>query len=315
MLQLSKLDPDRLRIHLVFLKDFLRPRFPEPKRSKNPQGAKRKWSRWLVVALALIGAEQDYTWQQFTDLLSDVEEVLIEFGAKGAPKKTSLYNAWKSIPANQIKSLTTQTARFMVDQGEDSAIDSTGFLLKTGDIWRFVKYQGTELKRSSKKFFKFHIMVSTSTKTIMGVEWSKSPEHDYQIGLKLIPKIGKRLFSRIIRNYGDKAYTGDKMAQKLLEMGVRHIVEPKSNAIYHGTDTARDRSIRLYQRSSGLWKYSNKHGQKSAVEQVFGEIKIKKNGINSRNKKLFKKQVLLQFFMFNLAKLMEPENFGRWEFL
>jgi len=119
------------------------------------------------------------------------------------------------------------------------------------------------------------------------------------------------MFSKITRNYGDKAYTGGKIVDELADFGVRHVVEPKSNSVDHGTDSARDRSVRLYLRSPGLWKYSNRHNRKSAVEQVFGEIKIKKNGMNSRKRSLLKKQVLLQFFMYNLAKAVEIDNFGR----
>lgn len=311
MLQILKLDPDRFRLHLALLKDLFEPRFPEPKKSKNPQGAPRKWPRWLIVALGLIGAVLDFTWQQYTEYLAEIEEVLLDFGAVSAPKKTSLYNAWRSVPSGQIKSLTTQVSRLLVEPGEDSAIDSSGFLLKVGSIWIFIKYRRSELKRSSKRFFKFHIVVSTRTKAVLGVEWSKSPEHDYPVGRKLIKKIGKRMFSNITRNYGDKAYTGSKMTDDLDDFGVRHVVEPKSNAVDHRSDSARDRSVRLYKKSPGLWKYTNRHNRKTAVEQVFGEVKIRKNGMNSRKRSLLKKQVLLQFFMYNLAKAVEIENFGR----
>lgn len=112
-----------------------------------------------------------------------------------------MHNAWQSVLDSLIKILTTHAARFLAESGADTAIDSSGFLFKTGDIWKIVKYKSTVLKRSSKKFLKFHIMVSTSTKVILGVEWSKSPDHDYQIGRKLIPKVGKRMFSKITRNY------------------------------------------------------------------------------------------------------------------
>lgn len=308
MSKLIKLDPDNFQQELSLLKNLFEARFPEPKRCKNPQGAPRKWPRWLIMSLGLLGASLDFTWQEYTLQLKKIESTLIKFGAVEAPKKTSLYNAWKSLSPHQIKSLTTQVARILILPDEDSAIDSSGFILKVGSIWRYIKYKSSELKRSSKRFYKFHIIISTKSKTVLAVDWSKSPEHDYPEGRKLIKKVGKRLFSKINRNFGDKAYNGKPFTDDLAELGVRHIVEPKSNAVDHGTDSARDRSLRLYQNSPGLWKYTFKHGRKSAVEQVFGEIKVGNNALNSRKRHLLKKQILLQFLLYNLDKAVELEN-------
>jgi hypothetical protein len=306
--KLVKLDPDNFQKELSLLKNLFKARFPEPKRPLNPQGAPRKWPRWLIMTLGLLGASFDFTWQEYTLQLKKIEEILVKFGAVEAPKKTSLYNAWKSLSPHQIKSLTTQVARILILPDEDTAIDSSGFILKVGSIWRYIKYKRSELKRSSKRFYKFHIIISTKSKTILAVDWSKSPEHDYPEGRKLIKKVGRRLFSKINRNYGDKAYNGKPFTNDLAELGVRHIVEPKSNAVDRGTDTVRDRSLRLYRNSPGLWKYTFKHGRKSAVEQVFGEIKIRNNTLNSRKRHLLKKQILLQFLLYNLDKAMELEN-------
>ncbi len=308
MTKLVKLDPDNFQKELSLLKNLFQARFPEPKKSLNPQGAPRKWPRWLIITLGLLGASLDFTWHEYTLQLKKIEQILIKFGAVEAPKKTSLYNAWKSLSPHQIKSLTTQVARILILPDEDTAIDSSGFILKVGSIWRFIKYQSSELKRSSKRFYKFHIIISTKSKTILAVNWSKSPEHDYPEGRKLIKRVGIRLFSKINRNFGDKAYNGKPFTDDLAQLGVRHIVEPKSNAVDHGIDTARDRSLRLYQNSPGLWKHTFKHGRKSAVEQVFGEIKVRNNCLNSRKRHLLKKQILLQFLLYNLDKAMELEN-------
>ncbi len=308
MTKIIKLDPDSFHNHLSLLKHLFESRFPDPKKSSNPQGAPRKWPKWLIISLGLLGAVLDFTWQEYTRQLKQIENILIEFGAIEAPGKTSLYNAWKSLSPGQIKSLNTQMARLLIQDGEDSAMDSSGFLLKVGSIWRFIKYSSSELKRSSKRFFKFHIVVSTKSKAILAVEWSKSPDHDYPIGRKLVKKVGQRLLSKITRNYGDKAYTGSDLENDLAKHKVQHIVEPKSNSVNHGTNSVRDRSVRLYQNSPDLWKYTFKHGRKSAVEQVFGEIKIGKSGINSRKRHLLKKQVLLHFLVYNLDKAVKLEN-------
>lgn len=308
MLKLVKLDPDNFQKELSLLKNLFNARFPEPKKSKNPQGAPRKWPRWLIMCLGLLGASLEFTWQEYALQLKRIEPILMEFGAVAAPKKTSLYSAWKSLPPQQIKSLVTQVARILIQSDEDTAIDSSGFLLKVGSIWRYVKYKSSEIKRSSKRFYKFHIIISTKSKTVLAVDWSKSPEHDYPEGRKLIKKVGARLFSKINRNFGDKAYNGKPLTDDLADLGVRHIVEPKSNAVDHGTDTPRDRGLRLYKNSPGLWKHTFKHGRKSAVEQVFGEIKLGNRNLNSRKRNLLKKEILLQFLLYNLAKAVELEN-------
>ena len=308
MTKLIKLDPDNFEKELSLLKNLFRSRFPDPKRSENPQGAPRKWPRWLIICLGLLRASLDFTWEEYTLQLKKIESVLIQFGAVEAPKKTSLYNAWQSLTPRQIKSLTTQIARILILSEEDTAIDSSGFILKVGSIWRYIKYSSSELKRSSKRFYKFHIIISTQSKAILAVDWSKSPEHDYPEGRKLIKKVGSRIFSKINRNFGDKAYNGKPFEADLRDFGVRHIVEPKSNAVDHGTDTPRDRSLRLYKNSPGLWKYTFKHGRKSAVEQVFGEVKLENTHLNSRKRYLLKKEILLQFLLYNLAKAVEMEN-------
>jgi len=308
VIKLVKLDPDKFQKELSLLKNLFKARFPEPKKSSNPQGAPRKWPRWLIMALGMLGASLDFTWLEYSLQLKKIEAVLLKFGAIEAPKKTSLYNAWRSLTPRQIKSLTTQTARLLVQDGEDTAIDSSGFLLKFGGIWILVKYKRSELKRSSKRFYKFHMLVSTKTKAIIAINWSKSPNHDFPEGRKLLKQAGKRIFSKINRNYGDKAYIGKDMRDDLTNFGVRHIVEPKSNAVDHGTDTSIDRSLRLYKNSPALWKYTYKHGRKSAVEQVFGEIKIRNNCLNSRKRHLLKKQILLQFLLYNLDKAVKLEN-------
>lgn len=79
------------------------------------------------MAFVLVSADQDFTKLQYTDLLSEVDEVLIEFGAFLVPKKTSIYNTWRSVRYRQIKTLTIQAAKFLIESGEESVIESSGF--------------------------------------------------------------------------------------------------------------------------------------------------------------------------------------------
>ena len=226
------------------------------------------------------------------------------------PAKTTLYNAAYDVPPKQIRSLTTQIGKILVEEPINVSVDSSGFLLKLGSLWKTVKYTGTRFKRTSKMFYKVHIVVDTATKTILAVNWSKSPDHDFPISLKLVKQLGKRMLTKMTRFFGDKAYGGSDLRDSLANAGVNLIVEPKTNAVDSGNNTVRDRQVRLYQTSPNLWKHTFKHGRKSVVESVFSEIKLKMR-FKARKRVILKRQLLLQFFMFNLNLWLDSQKLRR----
>ena len=305
ILAITAIDQAKLRLLFEFLKPLFKKRFPDAPITKY--GPKRKFSRWLLVFLGLLGAHVDMSWQYYVEELQAMKEMILSFNCAEDPQikvnklpaKTTLYNAAYEVPPGQIKSLTTQIARILVDSPTNVSVDSSGFLLKLGSIWRNVKYTGTRFKRTSRIFYKIHIVIDTATKTILALNWSKSSDHDFPIALKLLKQLGKRLLTKINRFFGDKAYTGSDLRDPLEEADVKLIVEPKSNAVESGNNTSRDRQVRLYQSSPKLWKSTFSHGQKSVVESVFSEIKLKMR-YKARKRKILKRQVLLQFLMFNL---------------
>jgi len=284
---------------------LFRQRFPDQKATKF--GPKRKYSRWLLVFLGFLGAHVDMSWQEYVDNLQGMKEMILFFNQPETadievtklPAKTTLYNAAYEVPPAQIMSLTTQIARILVVEPTDVSVDSSGFLLKLGSLWKTVKYTGTSFKRTSKIFYKIHIVVDTTTKTVLALNWSKSPSHDFPIALKLVRQLGKRMLTKVVRFFGDKAYNGLDLRELLEKVDVDLIVEPKSNAVDSGKNTMRDRQVRLYQTSPALWKHTFKHGRKSVVESVFSEIKLKMR-FKARKRVILKRQLLLQFLMFNL---------------
>ncbi len=307
MLKILQIDQAKLDNSLTLIKDLIKPRFPEPKQPDNPQGAPRKWPRWLIVALALFQVGLPFSWREYTDQIERCEPVLQAHGAVEAPSMSSIYKQWRMIPRKQIENLVNLVGKTMSPDPKDTAVDSTGFLFKGGSVWLLLKWAVKKLKKTSRIFYKAHIIVDLKSEVVLGVRLSKSPDHDLKHGVKLIFGIGKFLLTKIKRIYGDKAYTDGDLESDLQEYDVQMIVEPKSNAVDHGNDDFHDRSVRLYKNSPSLWKYTHSHGQKSVIEKIMGKIKMQPIPITARLAKTKKKQLCVRFFVYNWNKLLEME--------
>ncbi len=306
MLKILQIDQAKLDNSLTLIKDLIEPRFPETPKSENPQGAKRKWPRWLIVAIALFQPCLPYSWREYADQIKQCEPVLQAHGAKEAPAYSTIYKEWRSIPRQQIENLIRLIGTVLCPNPDDTAIDSTGFLFKAGSVWILLKWAVRKLKKTSRIFYKAHVLVEVKKKVILGVRLSKSPEHDLTVGIKLIFSLGKRLLAKIRRLYGDKAYTDSRLAIELeTDFGVQMVVEPRSNAVDHGTNSSQDRNVRLYHNSPELWKYTHSHGQKSTVERIIGVVKQYPMAMTARLNITKKKQLVMRYFVYNFNLLLE----------
>ncbi len=308
MLNIKSIDAALLRFFLSLIKDMLIDRFPEPIRSENPQGAKRKWPRWLIVALALLKNSLDYSWRSFPDQLLQHEAILADFGAIQVPHFTSIYNAWTSIPISQLENLVKLTGKILSSDSEDVAFDSSGFLFKGGSVWILLKWGKKKLKKTSRAFYKAHIAVDVKSTAVLSVKLSKSMTHDVKIAWKLIKSMGSNVVSKLRRIYGDKAYNDKKLREYLISKSVNLIVEPKKNATDKGTNDFQDKNLRLYRRSPNLWKSTHNYNQKTFVELVFGTVKSKPIPLSAKLAKNKKKQLIMKFFVYNFNMLLETEN-------
>ena len=97
MLKILIISSTKLDSSLSLMKDLIKPRFPEKPLPKNPQGAKRLWDRWLIVALALIKQCLSYSWREYTDMIKECEDILTKYGAVKAPSMSTIYNEWNNI--------------------------------------------------------------------------------------------------------------------------------------------------------------------------------------------------------------------------
>lgn len=310
--ELMTISPTTLESILAFLKPYLERSFPEPPEPESNRGAPRKYSRWLVIALGIIGSITKYSWEEYVDQLQPLAGLINDFNsykAEDIPAKTTVYNGYRKISASKIKSLTAQFGKEVAEL-DRVAIDSSGFKLRLGKIWNLISYEAGKLKRTSKIFYKFHIIVDTATKSILAVNWSKSPDHDYPVGNKLVRKLGSRVLDGIRYLFGDKAYEGPELRSYLKQSNIRLLVEPKINAVDNGQNSDRDRDVRLSQNSMNLWKNTFNYGRKQIVENVFGEIKDQLE-LNSRNRTILKRQLLLHFLMYNVNICLEAHKIGR----
>ena len=307
MLDLLTIHPTKLKVTLETLKPLVRPRFPEQPKPEGPGGRPRQWPRWLIIALALIGASLNWSWAKYTEELRACEQVLQDLGAKGAPRKTSLFNAWRSISETQLIHQTTQLGKLLVPAPEGVAIDSTGFVMKGGTLWRVVKWSKSLLKRTSKLFYKAHIIVDTASHVVLSLALSPAHRHDVKRTGRLLKTLGKRLLKPINWLFGDKAYHDQKFENYLVEQDIRPVIEPKSNFVDHGTNSARDRSVRLYLSSPELWKKTFRVGLKAAVEHVFGFIKLGFVPLRERLPLQKRKRLLLYFFQYNFRLYLHSD--------
>ncbi len=308
MLKITSIDAAQLRLFLSLIKDMLESRFPEPKKSKHPQGAKRKWPHWLIVSLALLQNSLSYSWRDFTEHLQQHRSILTEFGADKVPSTTSIYSAWRSIPSPQLENLVALIGKTLSPRPQNVALDSSGFLFKGGSVWILLKWAKRKLKKTSRAFYKVHIATDVNSAAVLAIKLSKAPTHDIKIAWRLIKSLGLRCLSTLKRIYGDKAYTDITLHNHLERYSVQLIVEPRSNATDKGTNSSHDKSLRLYHNSPELWKLTHNHGQKAIVERAFGSVKSTPIPLNARLAKNKRKQLIMKFFVYNFNMLLELEN-------
>ena len=103
--------------------------------------------------------------------------------------------------------------------------------------------------------------------------------------------------------FGDEAYHDKQLPVNLLDRGVEPIVEPKKNFNLSQRNGFLERSLRLYQKSTGLWNHTFRYHKKMAVEHVFGLVKLRTSPLRSHKLKNKNKNVLTAFLLYNNLNL------------
>ena len=158
--------PGKLLRVLRTLKSFLQDRFVERYRPLGAVGRRRIARRWVLVALALVGVSNGLTWRALAVELERCKYVLIRFGVFQVPSKSSLHAVWLAIREEQLENLIKRIGASIAPHPRTIAMDSTGFMLKGGSVWRLLKWNISTLKKTSRLFWKVHILVDTDTQAV-----------------------------------------------------------------------------------------------------------------------------------------------------
>ena len=173
---LQTFNPHVLKQFLQINESFLRPKFPEPRKSSRlNKGRPRIGPRWVIVALSILGRLQNISWRNMPDQFSSCQFLINEGYLKNIPRKSTFHATWNSI---QIKSLESWTRRlgYTIAKQSDYALacDSTGFKRVGSSLWGYLKWVPTRLSKTSKIFVKAHICISLPSRAIIAICFSRS---------------------------------------------------------------------------------------------------------------------------------------------
>lgn len=232
-----QINPYKLKIFLLTLQDFLMRKYPEPEISEI--GRKRIGPRWVIIAISIICRNENIAWREVPSMLSTCEFLIEEGYLTKIPSWEKFYQEWSKVRVDSLERFIIQLGTKITNQANkdkfDVAVDSTGFGVFGGSIWRFLKWSKSRVKKTSKLFRKIHIAISLPSRSIISIARSKSIDHDSVIFSKLWKNIPKRLISRIRRMYLDAAYWDEKIIGLLVQEEITPVIPP--NSIDHGTSS------------------------------------------------------------------------------
>lgn len=302
-----QINPYKLRIFLITLQDFLMRKYSD--RKKSNIGRKRIGPRWVFIALALVCRSENIAWRNVPSMLSTCEFLIEEGYLIRIPSWQKFYLEWNKVKADGLERFIIQLGTKITNSTKleefDVAVDSSGFAIYGGSVWRFLKWSKSQVKKTSKLFRKVHIAISLPKRAIISIARSKSINHDSVIFSKLWKKLPKRLISKIRRIYLDGAYWDEKIIGLLNQEKIIPIIPPKSNSIDHGTNSQQDQIVRAMKNYPGLYKFNMKSEWRASVEHVFGLIKLRPLRMTERKEKSRAKALLLPFLCYNFVLYLQ----------
>lgn len=297
---LQKFDPQVVHAFLILLKTFARRRFPEPRKTST-KGAPRCGKRWVLVLLCLLGRKENVRWRDLPKKL-DLCTFLVEDGyVNKIPSKSTFHRVWQGVELSSLESLIRGIGYKVAKTVGDTcfAVDSSGFKVILGSIWRLLKWDKKKLKKTSSIFKKVHMGVSLPSRAIVTITTSPPTTHDSKALGTLLKDLYKRLRDKYDRMYGDSAYWAENIFQWLQKQDIFPVITPKSNYVDHGTDSLHDLLVRAHDHYSGLFKRNHHPEFREAVEHVFGLIKLQLLSVSDRKEKNQLKSLLSPFIWYN----------------
>lgn len=274
---LQTFNPQVLKQFLQINESFLRPKFPEPRKSsKLNNGRPRIGPRWVIVALSILGRLQNISWRNMPDQFSSCQFLIDEGYLKKIPCKSTFHATWNSIPIKSLESWTRRLGYAIAKQYDHAlACDSTGFKRVGSSLWGYLKWVQTRLSKTSKIFVKAHVCISLPSRAIVAICFSRSIDSDAKIFAKIWKQISKRLLPCMRRFYLDNGYWSGNILGLIDQHQIYPVVKPRTGLKDWGTDSPTDLVVRAYNNYPGLYRHNHKPNHRSSVEHVFGLIKLK----------------------------------------
>ncbi len=267
-------DPHELKKFILLHQDFLRPKFPDAKITSK-RGRPRIGLRWVVVAICVFARVNNIVWR---DLPSNLKlcDFLIEDGyLTKIPSKSTFHCYWDQVSQSSMESWVRMSGYSLTSpEDEDTAIDSSGFELNIGSIWRLVKWGKKTILKSSDIFCKVHLAVALPSRAVVAIETSNSSTHDSVMFGPIWKHMYIRITRRIKRVHLDKGYWSEKIINFLHQEKIKAVIPCKSNSKDHGTGSPMDTVVHQQRKMPGLYRKNNKTYLRAEVEHVFGEGKL-----------------------------------------
>lgn len=301
IINIQVINPHVIEDFITTNKYFVRPLFPEKALSDTSKGGRpRCGQQWVIVILCVFSRLENIPWRQLPKKLS-LCDFLIEAGYLAyIPSKSKFHQVWHDINRSSLQSWIRQLGyEVAILQDCSCAMDSSGFKIITGQLWRYAKYASATISKTSKAFRKVHIIVGLPSRAIVSIANSASKTHDSQLCGKLFKKLSKRLVPQLKRMFADKGYWDEKIMGWITQEGMYPVIPPKSNSVDHGSSSPHDLIVRAHQKYPGLYKHNHQPGKRAGVEHVFGLIKLRPMILYDRKLRIKEKSLLCSFLWYN----------------
>ena len=292
------IDPLILNEFIIKNKEILRPKFPEPKKS-GKVGRPRIAKFWVLAAVCVFSRANNITWEDLPPKLRLCNFLIDDGYFIEIPSKSTFHRAWQKINLKNIESWIKLLGYQSSKELESLTVDSSGFEKRTGSNWRFVKWQGSFLKKSSNLFQKIHMAVALPSRAIVGIHISNVNMFDSKAFGPLILKTYKRVLKKCKKLYADKAYWDEKILGWCYQEGITPVIPCKKNSKINGIHDFMDHQVRYQKRHPGIYRKNTQNYKRAEVEHVFGEIKLQHVIIRDLKKDNKEKSLLSSFLWYN----------------
>ena len=274
MRQTQITDPHELKKFILLHQDFLRPKFPEPKITSK-RGRPRIGLTWVVIAICVFARVNNIVWRDLPTNLRYCNFLIEEGYLVCIPCKSTFHSYWDETTQSNLESWIRMSGNSLTSlEDQDAAIDSSGFELFIGKVWRMLKWGKKTILKTSNLFCKVHIAVALPSRAVVAIETSKSSTHDSVMFGPLWKHMYMRIKRKIKRTHLDKGYWGNNIINFLYQENIKSVIPCKSNSVDHGTDSPMDELVRQQRKMPGLYTKNNKTYLRAEVEHVFGEVTL-----------------------------------------